>query len=171
MSGVTETPQPSSPPPALAVGAAVFVWGLWVLTLLAALAFVGKYGSNIPYSDDWMLVPALTGEQAVTSAWLWEQYADHRVPVPKLTLLALYHLAGRDLRAVMVFNVLALGTLAFAMIRTAQRLRGWTSYADAFFPLALLHVGQAHNLILSFQVQFILSTVLAGTVLVVMLRT
>jgi hypothetical protein len=37
--------------------AALFVWGVWLLMLLAALGFVWRYGSNVPYLDDWDIVP------------------------------------------------------------------------------------------------------------------
>ena len=42
--------------------------------------------------------------------------------------------------------------------------------ADAFFPLILLHWSQAENLIWGFQLNFIISVVLAGTLLAVILR-
>jgi hypothetical protein len=72
---------------------------------------------------------------------------------------------------VAIFNPLALGALAFGLIWAARKLRGWTSYADAFFPLALLNLAQGENLIHSWMIQYVCSTVLAGTVLILMLRT
>src|SRR5437016_5821578 len=46
-----------------------------------------------------------------------------------------------------------------ALILSARRLRGHTSLADAQFPMVLLHWGQYDNLMWSFQVQFVFSTV------------
>ncbi len=37
------------------------------------------------------------------------------------------------------------GTLAFTTALAAKRVRGWISYSDAFFPLAVLNLGQASN--------------------------
>jgi hypothetical protein len=94
----------------------------------------------------------------------------HRMPLQKLAFLALFKLSGQDFRAAAFFNVIALGLVAFALIRAARRLRGRTVYADAFFPLLLLNWTQAHNLLVGFQLQFILSTVLAYAVLLVLVQ-
>ena len=55
--------------------------------------------------------------------------------------------------------------MAFAMIWIAKRLRGRMSYADAFFPLALLHPGHCPCLLWSTPVEF--PPVLAGTLLLI----
>src|SRR5689334_13338668 len=145
----------------------LFVWSLWLLMLLAALGFVWRYGSNVPYLDDWDIVPTMTRHQPVTASWLWSQHNEHRVPVPRIIDLALFWGVGRDFRVGMYFNVLLVGALAFGMIITAKRLRGRTSYSDAFLPLLLLNWGQGLNFIWSWQTEFFLSTVLAGIVLLI----
>ena len=148
---------------------ALFVWGVWVVMLLAALCLVETYGSSVPFFDEWHIVPFLIGE-AVKPEWLWEQHNEHRIPLPKLLLLALYSASGGDFRAGMVFNVLALAGLAFFLIRSAAKLRGRASCADAFFPVALLQWGHAENFLWSWQVVFVLPTVIAGALLVVIVR-
>jgi hypothetical protein len=71
----------------------------------------------------------------------------------------------------MVFDALALGAVAAAMILVARGLRGRTSTADAFFPLLLLHLGNWDNLVWGWQIQFVLPTVLAcGLLLVILAR-
>jgi hypothetical protein len=147
------------------------VWALWALLLLAGLAFVGAFGSNYPMWDELVaVVPVLTGERTVDATWLWELHNEHRIPLPKLILLGLYRLTDYDFRAGMFLNVLLLGALAAVLIGAARRLRGRTSYADAFFPLALLHWGHYDNLLCGFQLQLVASTFLAGVILVLMLR-
>ena len=138
--------------------------------LLAALAYVAVYGSDVPFWDDWNLVAVLVGDQPVTPRWLWSEYNGHRLPLPKLTLLALYRLTGCDFRAGMYLNVLALGALAFVLIRTAGALRGGVAYADAFFPLALLHWGHGGIFLHSFTVNLVLPTALAGLFLALTTR-
>lgn len=147
---------------------ACFVWAVWALLTAAALGFVGWYGSALPFWDDWDLVPLLTENQPVTASWLWAQHNDHRMPLPKVVLLALGRLSGCDSRAGMVLNVLALAGLALALIRAGQRLRGRLSYADAFFPLLLLHWGQSENLLIGFTANLVLPTVLTGLLLAFM---
>jgi hypothetical protein len=157
--GTDRIPRVSEP------GAMAFVWGVWAVMLLAALAFVGRFGPRVPLWDDYDVIPVLTGARPLTADWLWSQHNEHRVPLPRLVLLTAYRLTGPDFRAGMVVNVVALGALALGLIAVARARRGGTRYADAFFPLVLLHEGHHANLLWSWQVQFILSTALAGTIL------
>ena len=145
----------------------VFVWAVWAAMLLVALAAIARYGPEIPRAEDWFLVPALTGNEPMVGRWLWAQNSEHRVPLPQLAYLALLKLTRGDFRAAMVFDTLALAALAGAMILAARRLRGRTSYVDAFFPLVFLHLGHWDNLVWSWQIQFVLSTLLAGVFLLV----
>jgi len=149
----------------------LIVWGTWSIMLVAALLFVGTYGSNVPSWDGWDMVPTLTGQQPITATWLWSQHNEHRVPLPRLLLLGLHRITGINFLTPMFFNVFALGGLAFAMIKVATRVRGWISYSDAFFPLALLHWGAAANFLWGWQLQFISSTVLSGIVLLIIVQT
>src|SRR5438309_3316190 len=56
-------------------------------------------------------------------------------------------ISGGDFRIGMVANTLMLAGLCLAMILTARRIRGGqTRLADAFFPLALLHLGHWENM-------------------------
>jgi hypothetical protein len=166
------TAPPGHAPPARrrSWAAPLFVWGVWGGLLVAALALVAAYGRNVPFQDEWEVVPQVAGEQPVTPAWLWAQHNDHRIPLPKLLLMGLYRLTDYDLRAGMVLNTLLLGALAAALVWAAGRVRGRASYADAFFPLMLLHWGHFENLLFSWQIAFILSTVLAGAFLLLVVR-
>ena len=82
------------------------------------------------------------------------------MPVPRLIFLGLNRLTTIDMRVTMYFDVLVMAALAAAMILTATRLRGRPSAADAFFPLVLLHWGQAANLLWGWQLQFFASVAL-----------
>ena len=61
----------------------------------------------------------------------------------------------------------ALAAVAAAMMLGARRLRGKTSYADAFFPLMFLHLGHWDNIVWSWQMQFVLATALTCVLLLV----
>jgi hypothetical protein len=150
--------------PGPAWGAPALVWSVWALMVLGGLVYVFRYASQVPYMDDWNWVPILTGEQPVTATWLWEQVDDHRAPLSKLLILAVYKVAGGDIRSGMVANVLSFGALAFAMIWVAKRLRGRTSYLDVFFPLALLNFDQ-EIIFMGLGVTEVPSTVAAGLLL------
>ena len=117
--------------------AAVVVWLLWALTLTSLLGAIARDGRNVPFEEDWLLVGPMTGHEPNLPAWLWSQNSEHRLPLPRLVNLAILRTTG-DFRWTMVFDTLAVGAVAAAMILLARRLRGGrTSLADAFFPLLL----------------------------------
>lgn len=143
-----------------------FVWGTWAAMFVVATAAVAIYGRNIPFAEDWFLVAPLTGNEPHLFRWAWAQNSEHLVPVPKLVLLLLLRLTGGDFRSGMLFNAVLLGLLAGGMILVARHLRGGQIKAtDAFFPLALLHLGHWDNLLWSWQLQFVLSTALTCVLL------
>jgi hypothetical protein len=151
-------------------GARVFVWSVWLIMMLFALACIAKYGRNIPLAEDWQLVAPLTGHEPNLVSWLWSQNNEHRVPLPRLILLVLLKVTNGDFRVGMFFNVITLGVLASLMILVARHLRGdRADYADAFFPIALLHMGNWENLVWSWQVGFVLPTSIICGVLLVMI--
>src|SRR5262249_42934019 len=119
--GTTGATRPSTSAPGPGGRAALVVWGVWAVMTAAAPVLVGAYGDNVPWWDDWVMVPTLTGTQPVTLGWLWAPHNEHRIPLGKLLYLGLLRPAGRDFRAGMVFQVVALAGLAFAMTRAAGR--------------------------------------------------
>src|SRR5262249_25900589 len=98
-------------------GARIFVWTTWAIMLLIALTFVCKYGSNVPFRDDWgVMVRQLTGDSPVNAAWLWNQANEHRIPLAKAIFVGLAKITGCDFRSGMIMQVFLLGIMAFAMI-------------------------------------------------------
>ena len=170
MGDVRETPPPT---PSLARSmnlAAIVVWATLTVMTLVALACIVRYGRNIPLAEDWLLVPPMTGHEPNLASWLWAQNNEHRLPLPRLVLLGLLEVT-HDFRAGMVLNVLSLAALSAAMILTVRHLRGGiTRVSDAFFPLALLHLGDWENLIWGWQFQFVSSAVLICALLLVIVR-
>jgi hypothetical protein len=86
-------------------------------------------------------------------------------PSPNLALLKL---TRGNFKASLYFSVVSMAGLAFAMIWAARRLRGWTTYTDAFFPLTLLNV-QFLPLATyrNEQIFYLLPTLVAGIILLV----
>jgi hypothetical protein len=168
----SESPPQMGSPASADWGASVFVWGCWAVLVYAALTLVANYGSNTPYSDDWYLVPELTGERPITTSSLWEPIggSEHRFPVVKLILLSFLKLTGGNFRLGIVINVLMLGALTAALILAARRLRGRMSYSDALFPLAVLHWGDWENLLWWWQFNFIMPMTLVGGLLLIIVR-
>jgi hypothetical protein len=146
--------------------ARLFVWAVWGMMLLTALACIVRWGRNIPLAEDWTLVAPLTGHEQGVARWLWAQNNEHRLPLSKLLLLGLLKVTGGDFRVGMFANAAVLAAIAAAMIRTAARMRGglqrWT---DAFFPVLFLHIGNWENLVWGWQLQFTLSVALTCVLL------
>jgi hypothetical protein len=67
----------------------------------------------------------------------------------------------------MFLSLIGLGVLSAGMIWGARRLFGGTAYADAIFPISLLHFGFAENLLQGWNIQNVTVTVLAGVILLV----
>jgi hypothetical protein len=145
----------------------LFVWIIWAAMFAGALAFVWRYGSNVPYWDEWSMVPVLAGGQPVTIEWLWSPHNGHRIPVPRLVLLALYAATGADFRVGMYFNVAALAGTAAVLMWASRHVRGRTAIADVVFPLLLLHWGHYENLLWTWQVTQVYPMVVVCCVLAV----
>jgi hypothetical protein len=158
------------PPSRAGWGGALFVWLVWAVCCAGALAFVARFGRNVPCADDWAMVPYISGRQPLTAEYLWSQHAEHRIPLPRLVTITLAWLCGGDIRSSMVFNVCALGGLAAALTLAARRARGRTAWTDAFFPIALLHFGHRWTFIWGSMAHYVVTTALAGTVLAVIVR-
>lgn len=146
------------------------VWSLLGAMLLVMIGFVWKFGSNVPSWDGWDMVPTITGYQPVTLEWLWSLHNEHRVPLPRLTALLLYSITGINFKIGMTFGVLLIAIMTYALIRAASRMRGYTSWTDAFFPLLLLNIGHATNYLWAWQIQYFLSVLFAGILLAVMVQ-
>src|SRR5262245_30014557 len=102
------------------------------------LAAVYEYGHNVPFFDDWSMIPFVAGQERITPEWLWSQYNEHRMSLTKLLFVGLYRVSGGDLRAGMYFNATALIAMSLLMLRTAYSIRGRIAITDAFIPLLLL---------------------------------
>src|SRR5262249_44182499 len=114
---------PTSQNTILALGGPLCVWGCWAAMTLASFLFVWIYARDVPYFDEWTMVPVLTGDRPVTPGWLWAQLNEHRIVVSKLVQLALAKIADGDFRAGTVVTWIITVGLAAAFIVVASRLR------------------------------------------------
>jgi len=144
-----------------------FPWSLavplavWLGMTLWAAIFVATYTSPIPFMDDLELVTGLGPEGRTDLDFWWAPANEHRILLPRaiyMGLLALTH----DFRSGMWFQVVAQSLLALSLILFARRVRGRSSLADAFFPLLLLHWGNATNFLLGMQITIAVPTVLTS---------
>jgi hypothetical protein len=126
-------------------------------TTAATIVLIHQNARNVPYIDDFSLVPVMTGHQPVSLDWLWSQSNEHRPVISRLILIGLYRFIATDFRAGMYVNVAFLSAAAASMLLMARRVRGHTSLSDAVLPLSILNIGQAETLLISFALNLVLS--------------
>jgi hypothetical protein len=161
---------PSHPGPALSRWLNVFAaWGVWAVMLAANLAVVYQYSPRqMPMSDE---LQELGGGAELTWRWLWEQHAEHRIPLSKLIWLGTLKISNYDFRVGNLAEVIAVGLVAMTLMLAVRRIRGSTRWTDAFFPLVLLNFGQTYPVFLWWwQVNHTLPPLLACLLLVVAFR-
>ena len=158
-----------SPPDWKVRAAEAFCWAVWATLLLLAIRLLVTHTSNIPLSEDWNMVPAFAGLENHFGAWLWEQNNEHRVPVPKLILLAILKLTGGSFKAGMAANLAFLAAISAAMMVAVKSGRGGHArFTDAFFPVIFLNLGHWENMYWAWEMTFILSVLLGCIPLVVL---
>jgi hypothetical protein len=139
-----------------------FVFAIYLIMVLGALFCVIRYGRNVPLAEDWLLVAPLTGNEPDLLNWVWSQNNEHRVPLPKLVMLFLLKITNGNFKAGMYFNVVLLSTISLVVLLYLRKMRGGrTNYMDAFFPILLLHIGNWENMVWSWQLSFVLPTVMS----------
>jgi hypothetical protein len=134
----------------------IFVGLVWTAMVFAVVLFISRCGTNLPFYDEFEMVPVMTGHRPISLQWLWSQHREHRLFLPRLVLLGLYRLSNNDFRAGIYFNAALLASASAMLILLVRRLRGHICCTDAVFPIALLHVGQWENLTNGFTINLVL---------------
>ncbi len=140
------------------------MWGVWALLVLVAVAYVATYATRIPILDDLEVLRLWLPTPERSWAGFWAQHNEHRIPIPRLVQVGLLGLTG-DYRSGMYFTVAVYAALSGAMILAARRLRGRTTWTDAFFPLVWISIGNSDNLLMGFQLSLALPTAFVCVVL------
>jgi hypothetical protein len=142
---------------------------IWAVMFAVGLVYISRYALTIPFVDEWEFIPVLFGERPA-GPWLWELHNEHRFPLPRVFYLGLFWLSG-DLRTGCYVSFIGISLCAAGLMRLARSVRGRASITDAVFPLLLMHTGQDENLYMGYQMCFMLVTVLAATLLAVIIRS
>lgn len=147
---------------------AVVVWSVWLAMTIASLHFVHRYARNVPYYDDFELIPMMTGRVPVDLQWAWSQHNEHRPMVSRLILAGSYKLINNDFRTGMYINVGLLSVAAASILLLARRMRGRSSVFDAALPLVILNPAQVETYLIGFALNLVLTTWIAIRLLSVM---
>lgn len=145
---------------------------LWAwLCLAAAVAFAGiltamvaLYAVDVPFWDQWELVPLLekSYDSGLSVADFWQQHNEHRIVFPKLIMLALARLTHWDVRwesAVSLVLAVAVFALYWARQRRTAREIGHPHPALmlAVASLLVFSVAQWRNWLWGWQLQILLA--------------
>src|ERR1041385_2530768 len=82
----------------------IVVHGVWMLFTLLGLAAVVFYDLDVPWQDDFLHLPYLTGTKPLTLRWLWSQHNEHRLPLPRLLMVCLWRYAPGGILSGMYLN-------------------------------------------------------------------
>ena len=130
--------------------------GIFGFLLLAF--WVGRYGVNFPWMDDWEILPLLKHYHAGTLQFgeLVKQHVDHRLFVPRTIFIGLSVLFGEwDLTVQMLFSVAIAATTVGFFVWSLRRLAVPVP-AALLAGLVLLSPIQWENILWGFQAQFYL---------------
>ena len=136
---------------------ALFLGALIPAILL--IVCVSKYGVNVSYGDEWLMIPLLAKyhDHQLTWADLYQQHNEHRIVIPKLIYLAFSRFDHWNLHAEMYFSIaicLATSAALYYLLRLTlsvsqrQRLLLWIGCN-----LFIFSPTQAENWLWGFQLQ------------------
>src|SRR5688500_55161 len=83
----------------------VAVWAVWTAMAALLAGLFSMDATNVPLAEDWLIVPAMTGNETDFGGWLWSQNNEHRVPWPRLVMLAILRVTGGSFQAIGWFNL------------------------------------------------------------------
>lgn len=129
----------------------------------ATAAYAGRFGTDLPFVDEWDLLPEMFGDR-FRWAWLFEWHNEHKYPAGKLVWAAGLWATGWNFRTGMFVSVALLAAAALLLADAARAVRGHASTGDLFAAALLLHWGHGYNLLMGYQATFVLFALgLAGT--------
>jgi hypothetical protein len=163
----------SGPPAPTARIRAASTWAaavLFAVVFAMALHYVVHYGTRVAFVDDLTQSAAVQPDFPITADWLWSQHNEHRIPLARLFYLATVR-GTHDFRTGTLLDLVILGLVAAGCMIAARRVRGHSRIADVFFPLVWLSWSHSENLLNSFQIALVLTSVLLVVVTLAILQS
>ncbi|KPQ33285.1 MAG: Poxvirus protein I5 [Phormidium sp. OSCR] len=140
---------------------------LYLLPVLATLAFIHRFGVNVPFMDSFSLV-GLFHKIALDTATLgdfWVPHNEHRMLVPRIFIAALAFATNWNVKVQQYFSVLLsiLSAIALYWISRQQALKNqnthnWQHFADIITVILLFSLIQYENWLWGFQLAWFWKT-------------
>lgn len=138
-----------------------------VLLSITLMAYVWRYGSNVPLWDEYQNLPLLLGKRPLSWQNLNADWSEHRTPLLRLILVGLARATGDDFRAPLFLSAALLIATNFALLAAFKNELNWE---HAFIPLLLLHLRRSENLLQGWNLQNVLFGFFACMVLICLLK-
>ena len=139
---------------------ACFLGGV-LAPVVAVITSVHRHAVDVPYWDEWELVPLLEKVRAGTLevSDLWSQHNEHRVLLPRVVLLALASLSRWNLRYELYLNIaVALVSLAGLLLLLTRSVdRRWVPWSGIAVSLMTFSMVQWESWTWGWQLSFFLN--------------
>jgi hypothetical protein len=128
-----------------------------ILFALATVGYVATYGVNVPYHDEWDLIPAVRAfyDHRLTASVLWAQYTENRMVVSRLLLILLALTTRLNVKVEMFAG------LAVVFVTSGVAVRAICKYGSINSPwlaVAIVYVvaswGQEQNYLWGLQIDY-----------------
>ena len=144
---------------------ACFVVGV-LAPVVGVITAVHRHAVNLPYWDEWQLVPLLeklrVGTLRVSD--LWAQHNEHRVLLPRVALLALASVSGWDVRDELYANVaLAVVSLSLLCVLLGKSVGGRSGPLSVAASVMMFSMAQWENWSWGWQMSFFMNGLAATT--------
>ena len=149
-------------------------WTLAFIPFLYLVYSIVKYRVDVPFWDQWDLVPFLAKsyQGTLSLADLWSQHSEHRIFFPRIIMIGLARLTGWDISYELAVNILIgigiFSVLVYQLKRTASAVgAGGSAWIIPVLSLIAFSLTQWENWLWGWQMQVFLNVfaVAAGMVL------
>ncbi len=124
-----------------------------ILPIVAYFSYLAAYGVNVPYWDDWELVPLLQHFNLgdITFTQLWAQHNENRMLIPNILSTFIYRLTAFDTKAAMYVGA-CLVTLSFLFLAFIfVKRQGFKLWALAPIAYLFFSLSTSQNILWGFQ--------------------
>ena len=137
----------------------IIIFILSSIPAIYTLIFINTFGVNIPFWDDWTVVPFLNSSLNGDSQWfeiLFSQHNEHRLVFPRLIFLINSVLTSWNQIAQMYLSWILIGTSITALYLLLKRFQ--MNFEWLIIPISFIMYSpiQVENLLWGFQVQWFL---------------
>lgn len=116
-----------------------------------------RYGNYYPWSDEWHLIPLITGTTSLNLEELFRPHGEHVIPLLKAAYFIVSKFSLGDFRIHILVNAIILSLACYTILRSIVSIRGTARLSDMFLIFSLLHL--SHGVYFwGFHFQFISST-------------